>query len=438
MLSLLLLAAAWPLARAGPACASAGRRALIVHPSDEVQAALVTARCELQALDSSPDVLDVRALALDEVISFPPVAALDLSFCQIQSLEDATFPSALESLGIDFPPTLKELNLSFNAIVSIARGRFPWKLDLRGNPLTELEQRCRHAVAVKVVVLGTELCVLEDVDFDRIYGNQTATSGSVSDSDDIQSLSWTFLIAGILAVSTIVAGIIAMFSWKHQQLRKRMRAALQSSGRLSLSDTILAAMGFDDQLFALRIESGDIRVLHVLGKAGCGMLYLAEFVTLKKILPELSTLNSSSLTTFIQEIQLMAHLEHPNIIAFFGVSWTSISDISMVTEFLPNGDLGTLLRVDRDRAQSFQSRRLHWFKVETSFASTLAQGFSAVEIVAKVVTDDSRPEMGTDCPEDVQKFALKCMHRDPETRPSAREAHRVFRALRDGSRLSTL
>lgn len=130
-----------------------------------------------------------------------------------------------------------------------------------------------------------------------------------------ESLSWTFLIAGILTVSTV----IDMFSWKRPQLRKRLRAVLQSSGRMSICDTILAAMGFDDQLFSRRIDSSYIRVLHVLGKAGCGMVCLAEvtrrvshfrrssnkssdtgalqwvetdgretqFVTLKKILPEL-------------------------------------------------------------------------------------------------------------------------------------------------------
>lgn len=316
--------------------------------------------------------------------------------------------------------------------------------------LPSLEQKlCKHSVAKTVLVLDAELCVLEgvwfylslqefprksflgliltpfacgcvtDADFERIYGSPSS-SGFVSTEEagmsptpiptttaqasmdqnmsEQSSLSWSFLIVGILSVMMIIVGIIAMVSWKHQQLKKKMRVVLQVSGRMSLSDTILVAMGFDDQLFSLRIESDDVRVLHVLGKAGCGMLYLAEvtrrrsqfrrrsasamtcesvgseaqFVTLKKIFPELSAVNSPSLTLFLQEIQLMSRLEHPNIVEFIGVTWTTISDIAMVLEFVPNGDLGTLLRIDKDREQKLQSHRLHWFEPETAFASTMS------------------------------------------------------------------
>lgn len=227
------------------------------------------------------------------------------------------------------------------------------------------------------------------------------------------SLSWLFLIVGILSVTMIVVGIIAMLSWKHQQLKKKMRVMLQVSGRMSLSDTILVAMGFDDRLFALRIESDDVRILHVLGKAGCGMLYLAEvtrrqsqfrrssvttmncesvgseaqFVTLKKILPELSAVNSPSLTLFLQEIQLMSQLEHPKIVEFIGVTWTSISDIAMVLEFVPNGDLGTLLKIDKDREQNFQSHRLNWFEPETMFASTMALSLRSMPSKSAIALD---------------------------------------------------
>lgn len=80
----------------------------------------------------------------------------------------------------------------------------------------------------------------------------------------------------------------------------------------------------------------------------------------------------------------MSPLEHPKIISFLGAKWTSISDIAMVTEFLPNGDLAALLRIERDREQSYRSRRLHWFKAETSFASTLSLGVMEIPCKAAI------------------------------------------------------
>ncbi|RHY34964.1 hypothetical protein DYB32_000539 [Aphanomyces invadans] len=45
---------------------------------------------------------------------------------------------------------------------------------------------------------------------------------------------------------------------------------------------------------------------------------------------------------FMREIRLAATLEHPNIVGFVGLAWTegsSLADLSLLTEFMPNGKL---------------------------------------------------------------------------------------------------
>ncbi|KAF0754022.1 hypothetical protein AaE_005490, partial [Aphanomyces astaci] len=62
-------------------------------------------------------------------------------------------------------------------------------------------------------------------------------------------------------------------------------------------------------------------------------------IAVKQLLP--SQCNSLLIVTdFMREIRLAATLEHPNIVGFIGLAWTegaSLADLSLLTEFMPNG-----------------------------------------------------------------------------------------------------
>ncbi|GMF17531.1 unnamed protein product [Phytophthora lilii] len=49
-----------------------------------------------------------------------------------------------------------------------------------------------------------------------------------------------------------------------------------------------------------------------------------------------------------EEIELNASLEHPHICRFVGVSWNSLNNLTMVTEYFPVGDLQRYLKSSGD------------------------------------------------------------------------------------------
>ncbi|TMW58371.1 hypothetical protein Poli38472_009930 [Pythium oligandrum] len=359
-------------------------------------------------------------------------------------------------------PSIAQVNISFNSIESIKGIHFPKtlkRLDLRGNPLQELEIArsdlamfqetsyllptvsqtvCRSSSAKRVRIENTEICVLEDAEFNRLYehlasGNRSEATNSSSPSDDTKTtltpipteaaqpsalddeqtqkpFSWTFLIIGIVTIVMAVMGIISMLSWKHREMRKKMKKMIDRANGLrtsSFNGDLLRAVGLEGELIAPRYESNGIKILRVLGKAGGGIVYLSELrrpqegedgeqrtskipdnrissgdlegmsageqlVTLKRMVPEQSGENSRGLVSFIQEIQLMSQLNHPKIISFMGICWNTLADVSMVTEYLPNGDLRTLLKVEKERQAFGHRRRLRWMDSHTSFAPTMS------------------------------------------------------------------
>lgn len=79
---------------------------------------------------------------------------------------------------------------------------------------------------------------------------------------------------------------------------------------------------------------------------GFGEVYVGSFnsqrVAIKMLLPEMRR-DLSQVNAFLAEAKLMATLEHPCIVRFIGVAWDSLNDVCVRSEFMPNGDLRTLL-----------------------------------------------------------------------------------------------
>ncbi|KAG9407119.1 hypothetical protein AC1031_001761 [Aphanomyces cochlioides] len=57
-----------------------------------------------------------------------------------------------------------------------------------------------------------------------------------------------------------------------------------------------------------------------------------------------TAINERSIRIFREEIELMMHLRHPNIVQFIGASWSSPTNICFVMEHLQRGDLYAMLR----------------------------------------------------------------------------------------------
>ncbi|KAE9347492.1 hypothetical protein PF008_g7787 [Phytophthora fragariae] len=75
--------------------------------------------------------------------------------------------------------------------------------------------------------------------------------------------------------------------------------------------------------------------------------YTGQKVAAKRLL-QVKVPKAEDVHEFALEIELNAHLQHPNIGAFIGVAWSSLNNLTMVIEFFPLGDLQSYLRRNAD------------------------------------------------------------------------------------------
>uniref|UniRef100_M4BIN3 Protein kinase domain-containing protein n=1 Tax=Hyaloperonospora arabidopsidis (strain Emoy2) TaxID=559515 RepID=M4BIN3_HYAAE len=109
----------------------------------------------------------------------------------------------------------------------------------------------------------------------------------------------------------------------------------------------------------------------LVAKGGYGAVYKATFrgktVVTKQLLPERAR-DPRMLNDFMDEIRTCASLEHPKIVTFIGFTFTSLMDLSVVFEYMPNGDLAALLQKQLKRESRDPTAResYGWFRTAQS------------------------------------------------------------------------
>ncbi|KDO34965.1 TKL protein kinase [Saprolegnia parasitica CBS 223.65] len=115
---------------------------------------------------------------------------------------------------------------------------------------------------------------------------------------------------------------------------------------------------FDKSMSNFRVANEEVELFDVLARGGFGVIYHGRFageeVAVKKCLPE-KVNNHEAMEAFMCEIKLMSKLDHPNIVRFVGVAWTTLLQLKMLTEFQRNGNVRNLLVEDKER------RQIAWF-----------------------------------------------------------------------------
>ncbi|RLN55037.1 hypothetical protein BBJ29_006554 [Phytophthora kernoviae] len=107
----------------------------------------------------------------------------------------------------------------------------------------------------------------------------------------------------------------------------------------------------DSNLVGKRIPWERIEFCRLLSRGAFGELWACRYAGKKVAVKRL--LQSKKPTfletqSFTDEIQLTASLNHPNIVRFVGVAWSSLENLAMVEEYLPRGDLQRYLRKNGD------------------------------------------------------------------------------------------
>ncbi|GLE05404.1 hypothetical protein PINS_up014417 [Pythium insidiosum] len=199
----------------------------------------------------------------------------------------------------------------------------------------------------------------------------------------------TLTIVVIIAAAVIVAVLIAVgfCCWRRRRRRAKSLStrAVGSSG-LSGEDTYVAvdtaksadiqlpvsagdhsgskSSAWDDPVIAaVRIPFDKVVMGAVISRGGFGEVYRGTYngqaVAIKRLLPERRR-DLRQIERFLEEVKLNAALEHKCIVRFVGVAWDSLSDLSVVSEFMEGGDLRAALgRFDEEqRATGFDAVKI--------------------------------------------------------------------------------
>lgn len=108
----------------------------------------------------------------------------------------------------------------------------------------------------------------------------------------------------------------------------------------------LSAIWKDPEILAARIPYEKLKFREIISRGGYGEVFQGVYhnqrVAIKRLLPE-NRKRMASLEDFMKEALLLATLDHERIVRFVGVAWDSPRDLCIVLEYMPNGDLRSML-----------------------------------------------------------------------------------------------
>ncbi|KAF0717184.1 Aste57867_2447 [Aphanomyces stellatus] len=160
------------------------------------------------------------------------------------------------------------------------------------------------------------------------------------------------------------ADFYALDSSKHALRTEETESKRSSSGRETQPHLVASAsidsirlndetrsivhdvLGADAHLAAVAIPYEHLRLQEMIGAGVYGEVIRASYQSAPVIVKRMpkNGISERSIRVFRDEIGLMMHLQHPNIVRFIGASWNSPSRLCFVMEFLQRGDLYHLLR----------------------------------------------------------------------------------------------
>jgi hypothetical protein len=348
-------------------------------------------------------------------------------------LYEYSFPSSATTLnfsgnpiesirGVSFPLALTKLDLGTNEITNfeISRSDYSTFKELKTFKATVAQTSCATSGAELVAVSGYSICVISDELFASTYGNSSSASSSSAESTTTtaaaSSSNSTILIV-VICLAAVLAVALAAFAFRtyrvrqtkdvsqrrlpdgdnffanntlidtashsgqhhSQQHNSNSYSTIFSGGKV----TMMGGTSIESALVKYRVPANDVQIERSIAKGGFGIVFLATYqgraVVVKKILPEKAA-DDRCLSAFIEEIKLISSLSHAKIVRFIGVSWSMLSDMAVLMEYMPNGDLDMLLKQQHER-QELYPKEFDWYQNSSVLPAKAAIALDVLEAV---------------------------------------------------------
>lgn len=127
----------------------------------------------------------------------------------------------------------------------------------------------------------------------------------------------------------------------------KFAADMQGTGQSSSGSTMPAGPGHQNAIRSnvVRIPTEDINYTRTIAKGAFGEVWLASYGTDLVAVKKLLAVTPTGVGDFIAELNLLATLSHPRILALVGGCWDDqFTDLQIVLEYMDSGDLLTVLR----------------------------------------------------------------------------------------------
>ncbi|KAL3658456.1 hypothetical protein V7S43_016589 [Phytophthora oleae] len=336
---------------------------------------------------------------------------------EMAELYKYSFPSSITTLnfsgnpiesirGVSFPLALTKLDLGSNEITNfeISRSDYSTFKDLDVFTAVIAQTSCSTSGAELVAVSGYSMCVISDELFESTYGNSSSTSSSSAESTSTtpiaSSNSNSTILIVVICLAAVLAVALAAFAFRTYRVRQTTKdvphgrmeggnffanntmvdTASHSGGHHHANQphnsnsfntifsggkvTMMGGTAIESALVKYRVPANEVQIDRSIAKGGFGIVFLATYqsrpVVVKKILPEKAA-DDRCLSAFIDEIKLISSLSHAKIVRFIGVSWSMLSDMAVLMEYMPNGDLDMLLKQQNER-QEMYPKEFDWYQ----------------------------------------------------------------------------
>ncbi|KAJ8559084.1 hypothetical protein ON010_g8362 [Phytophthora cinnamomi] len=310
---------------------------------------------------------------------------VDLSSTAIENWGNFTPPTDLSTLilGVRFPPNLRTLLLNGSSVTNFEI----CKADV--DVLERLE-----TFKVTAITLQNDACSDAATPMTVTIANESYSLCVLTGGDSVSVVFWRKIIderrTKVARAEKLKAEHAANDDSSDEDSDKMMKSSA------ILTDDVRSDPDFE----RYRIAQSDLEFVKQLSKGAGGVVKLAtwkskkEQVVVKQVAPEKSK-SVRELQRFTREIRLYSSLKHPRIVAFRGIAWSSLADLSLVIEYMPNGDLAQFL--ERQRKLDSQRRGWNWNTDEDS-------GFTHSKLTVALDIADALVYL--------HSFAEPIMHRD--------------------------
>ncbi|EGZ14020.1 hypothetical protein PHYSODRAFT_335699 [Phytophthora sojae] len=328
--------------------------------------------------------------------------------CEIKMIAGVVFPTDMSLSTLD----LTGSNIEYFEVANSSVAVLETVDDL---VVTTIGSNCSDSHAVELVARSMSLCVLTDGYFDAKYlvggsssssdqsggGNPTFAGGGSSSSGFSNWMMLAMICLGAMMACVLGGAVFIIYRRRQKARDEELKEAenlefdpdasssskatkyipgylsgMSSTGRTnsvpeglmsaSTANFVMNDIRTDDEIQQCRLLQEEVVRGKLLAKGGYGAVYMATFqnekVVTKQLLPERAR-DKRYLAGFMEEVRICSTLDHPKIVRFIGVTWSTMLDISMVMEYMPRGDLSTMLQkqLQRETRDEFARDGYSWF-----------------------------------------------------------------------------